>query len=418
MQVLRIIGAFAIATFVARQLGADGKGGLALLQQTPSIMALVMGFGFAGVNVYFVGSGKKKPAEALGDSLLISIVGALLGIPLSFAVMWAIPAIRAFSPLLVLISALVVPVSVLTAQVAGILVAVGRPERQARAQSVAMAINVAVVAVLYLQMRLSVGAAVVSTLLSSLVALTLMLVWLNERPVFSGWRGRIAAAGAYARKRYFTDVASMLEMRVDIVMLGVFSTTVVTGVYSVAVSVAELLWFVPRAAETPLLSRFLHEKPATGAELVAISVRLTVLLEIMMLAVAAVLLKPAVTFVFGLAFSGVPLLFWILVPGVVANGLTGPVASYLTSQGHQYPALSAISVGANIAMNAALIPVMGGAGAALASSITYAVGGVWLFWKFATLTGTPVSAMFVPRAGDVRVLLGRGADVGRAGAGR
>ena len=406
-QALRIVGAFAIATFVARQLGADGKGGLALLQQTPSIMALVMGFGFGGVNVYYVGSGRKSAAEALSDSLLLSALGALIGVPLSFAIMRSIPALSTFPPLLVLASSLIVPVSVLTSQVAGILVGSGRPERQARAQSIGMALNVAVVAVLYLRVQLSISAAIVASLAAAAISLVLMLAAVRERPAFEGWRGRLADAAPYARKRYFTEVAAMLEMRVDIVMLGVLATAAATGVYSVAVSVVELLWFIPRAAETPLLSRFLHERPAVGADLVAITVRLSVLLEIVMLTGAALLLRPTVEFVFGPAFVGAPALFWILAPGIVVNGLTGPVASYLTSQGHQFPGLAAVSVAANIVLNASLIPIMGAAGAALASSLTYGLGGVWLFWKFIDLSGCRPSALFVPRVSDLRAVLGR-----------
>ena len=126
-----------------------------------------------------------------------------------------------------------------------------------------------------------------------------------------------------------------------------------------------------------------------------------------MLTGAALLLRPTVEFVFGPAFVGVPALFWILAPGIVVNGLTGPVASYLTSQGHQFPGLAAVSVAANIVLNASLIPIMGAAGAALASSLTYGLGGVWLFWKFIDLSGCRPSALFVPRVSDLRAVLGR-----------
>jgi len=405
-QAMRVIASFAIATFVARQLGADGKGGLALLQQTPSILALVMGFGFAGVNVYFVGSGKKTAAQALGDSLAVSAVALVVGVPASWAFMNAVPTIRDLGSSLALLASLVVPVSVLTSQVAGILVGMGRPQLQARAQTWSVLANVVAVGVLYVGVHLSVRAALIASVSSSVLALVLMLVALKERPQFAGMRGRMADSASYARKRYFTDVASMLEMRIDIVMLGALSTTAAAGVYSVAVSVVEMLWFIPRAAETPLLSRMLKEHPAKGAELVAISVRLTVLLELVLLAGAALLLKPAVTFVFGPAFTGTPVLFWILAPGVVLNGLTGPVASYLTSQGHQYPGLSAATVASNIALNAALIPTVGVAGAALASSITYGVGSLWLMWRFVTLTGCSPKDLLVPRASDLRALIG------------
>lgn len=413
MQALRMAGAFIVAALVARQLGAEGKGLLAVVQQAPSLVSLVMGFGFAGVNVYFVGSGRKTASHALGDSLLVSALALVLGVPAAAYALWAMPAARSLAPAVIWAAAAIVPVSVLTAQAAGILIGQGRPERQAWAQSFAAVSNVAIVGVLYALVRLSVGAAVAVNLLTSVISLVLMLLWLGQPAHVAGSVARLRDAFSYARRRYLADVASMLEMRLDIVMLGLLATAAATGVYSVAVAVVELLWFIPRAAETPLLSRFLHSSPQEGVGLVAISVRLTVVLQAVMLIGAALLLKPAVALVFGPAFDGAPLLFWILVPGVVANGLAGPLISYLTARGHLFPGLSAATVAANVILNALLIPTVGVAGAALASSVTYAAGSVWLLARFMRETGCTPGELFVPRRDDLRVLLMRGEGSGR-----
>ncbi|MBE0476880.1 MAG: polysaccharide biosynthesis C-terminal domain-containing protein [Coriobacteriia bacterium] len=406
MQALRVVAAFGVAALVARQLGPAGKGALALVQQVPSIMALIMGFGFAGVNVYYVGSRRKTASEALSDSMLITVVALLVGVPLSFAVMRALPALSVFPSRLLWLSALIVPVSILGSQLAGILVGQGRPAAQASAQSLALLANLAAVGLLYWMVRLSVLAVVAVTLAASALAAVMMLLSVKARLEWPGVLRRMRDAASYARKRYLTEIAAMLEMRVDIVMLGVLSTVAATGVYSVAVALVELLWFIPRAAETPLLSRFFHERAEEGAELVATSVRLTVLLEVFLLGAAALLLRPAVAFVFGPAFTGAPLLFWILAPGVVLNGLVGPIVSYLTSRGHQFPVLSAFSVFGNIALNLALIPPMGVAGAALASSVTYASGSLWLVWRFRRETGCSPVALIVPRREDLRAVFG------------
>lgn len=407
MQALRMLIAFGVASLVARQLGAEGKGALALVQQVPSIMALVFGFGFAGVNVFFVGSGRKSVGEALGDSLSVAVVALVLGVPLSWALMRALPALDGFSGGLLLLAAFVVPAGVLSSQLGAILVGGGRPSAQARAQSVGLIINGLAVAALYLAVRLSVGAAVAASLAATVVTVGLVVVAIRERAVLKGTVGRLRDAAQYARKRYLTEVAAMLEMRVDIVMLGILATAAAAGVYSVAVALVEMLWFIPRAAETPLLSRLLHEGEERGAELTAQAVRLTVALELVLLIGALVLLGPAIRLLFGPAFVEALPLFWILVPGIVMNALVGPILSYLTSRGHQYPALAGATVGGNIALNAALIPVMGVTGAALASSVTYALGSLWLMARFTKETGVGLSALVLPRASDVRALLRR-----------
>ena len=407
MQVLRIVTAFAVASLVARQLGADGKGALALVQQVPSIMALVFGFGFAGVNVYYVGSGKKTASEALTDSFALAVLALVVGVPLSIVLMRLLPVLGAFEAGVLALSAAAVPPGVLNSQVAGILIGEGRPEAQARAQSAGLVVNLAMVGVLYLMVRLSVTGAVAAGIAGSVLSTGLMLVWLRQPLAAGNPIARMCDAGRYARRRYFTDIASTLEMRVDIVMLGMLTTAAVTGVYSVGVAVVEMLWFIPRAAETPLLARFLKEHRETGAALTATAVRITVALEIGLLAGAAMLLVPTVRLVFGPAFGGTIPIFWVLAPGVVANGLAGPVISYLTSRGQQFPVLSVATVLGNIVLNVVLIPTLGGTGAALASSVTYGLGSAWLFSRFMRETGVQPRDLFVPRASDLRALIGR-----------
>jgi Na+-driven multidrug efflux pump len=86
------------------------------------------------------------------------------------------------------------------------------------------------------------------------------------------------------------------------------------------------------------------------------------------------------------------------------NGLIGPIVSYLTSRGHQFPGLAAASVAGNVILNALLIPTAGVAGAALASSVTYAAGSVWYIWRFGKETGCDPARLFVPRLDDIRAL--------------
>ena len=92
-------GSSATAVVVAAPAGAiEGEGALALVQQVPSIMALIFGFGFAGVNVYYVGSGKKTASEALTDSAFFALIAAIAGVPLSYLVMRLLPALLAVLP--------------------------------------------------------------------------------------------------------------------------------------------------------------------------------------------------------------------------------------------------------------------------------------------------------------------------------
>lgn len=407
MQVLRILASFVVASFVAQQLGPDGKGALALVQQVPTIVALAVGLGFGGVNIYYVGSGRRTAEEAFTDSAVLLSIAAGIGLPLAVLVMRLLPALEGIALQTMVLAALAVPVGAFSSQLAGILVGVGRPQWQARAQSVSSLVQIAGVGALFFTNTLTVDRAIAVTLVAGILSIVIMLAALRPRALVPGVRGRFIDAMPYARKRYWMEIAFMIEMRVDIVMLGMLAGTTAIGVYSIAVSLVELLWVLPQAAETPLLARLLKEGERTGTELTALATRLIVWLQLFMLVGAALLLKPAVGLVFGASFSGAVPLFWILAPGVVLNGLVGPVNSYLVSRGHLFSGLAAFTVASNVVLNALLIPHFDASGAAIASTVTYALGSAWLMARFVRETACPVSRLLLPRISDLKALTGR-----------
>ena len=178
------------------------------------------------------------------------------------------------------------------------------------------------------------------------------------------------------------------------------------GYYSMAVGLAEMVFFFPRAVSSLFFPHVAGSSREDSDRQVAVVARVTLLVS----AAGATLLVPAAALMISIllpAFSPslVPLL--VLLPGVVALSGANVVGSYLRGIGRPgLPSLiSLMALAVNIVANLVLIPRLGIAGAAAASFVSYTLLSLSLSLIAAHFTGTPVTGFWVPRASDVALVV-------------
>lgn len=394
-----------IGILVARALGAEGKGYLSLLQQFSGIAALVLGLGFGGANAYFVGRKKSSGAEALWDSLAFTAAVSVMGVPLVVAGIRAfVPALDAVSTEVVVMAALTIPFTIASGLVTGILVGQGRIRGQALAQITSAIVAVSLVAALFVSGRATIGVVVLASLIA-VTTLTIVTVAQTgvrrvERPSLERLRNR----WGYARRSYITTVTGYLEMRQDLLLLGILSSATSVGVYSVAASVAELLWYAPQVTTAPLMARALQEDAASGATVTATITRLIVAMMALATIVLIFILRPVIVAIFGAEFAPASTVFLILAPGIVAVGVSSQLQTYLAAQGLLYPGMTTAMLLLNLGLNVATIPTFGYYGAAAATAISYTLGGSYIVRRFVRETGLPVSDVLMIRGADLQLV--------------
>ena len=179
------------------------------------------------------------------------------------------------------------------------------------------------------------------------------------------------------------------------------------GYYSMAVGLAELVFFFPNAVSTLFFPHVSGSSREDADRQVPMVTRVTLLIT----AVVALAVVPTATlmiYVFLPAFvpSLVPL--FILLPGVVALCATKVVSGYVSGLG-MTGTNSIVNVGAfilNIAANIILIPLYGIAGAAAASLISYSVSSIVFTAIAARLSHTNILEFWIPRVSDIRYVVG------------
>jgi O-antigen/teichoic acid export membrane protein len=211
------------------------------------------------------------------------------------------------------------------------------------------------------------------------------------RPRPRHWDRALAREAVGRGLRYHPGLASLfLLFRSDILILDGLTTTAAVGLYSLAVSLAELTRVVTDAIAQIALPGQLGPDDRDAAAATSAIARLTgavALVSVGLMCAAAPMLIPLV---YGASFAGsVPALL-ALAPGLLALGATRPLGAYLLRLDRPgfASALSIAALAVNVTLNFALVPLYGIVGSAVASSIAYAVlAGLQARW-FLRATGT------------------------------
>lgn len=400
---LRLGAGFAIAILVARVLGATAKGELALLQQLPAIAALLLGLGLEAAHAYHVGRGGWDPSGAVSDSLAYALVVSAVGIPATVLVMrLLVPALDMVSTLGVAVAAATVPLLLLTSLAGGVLTGLGRVPSQALAQTAASVVSLAIIGTLAMLGRLTLESVVVALAIALTVGAIGAMLATRVRSLPRPSLSRLRTELPYARRSYVQSVTGYLEMRQDVVLLGILGSAAGVGVYSVGVSIAELLIYAPHALGTALMARSLQEDASSGAGLTARTTRLLTAFLLITAGALALIARPLVVALFGAQFTGAATVIAILIPGVVFWGIASQPAAYLASHGRLFPRMSTATLLINFTLNLVLIPVLGPAGAAVATTISYTVISGYIIRTYTNETQTRIIDLLVVRVSDLR----------------
>ncbi len=188
----------------------------------------------------------------------------------------------------------------------------------------------------------------------------------------------------------WSTVATLLLMKVDVVMLGYLSTNAETGIYSLAQKLSEVLYVVPvvliDSAYPALAKRFLDSNGTDskhGQMLFDLAVGGSLIATLIASAIAA----PAINVVFGEHYKASVDIFYLHAWSCVAIAMNTARHRWLAAVAMQRyaPTVTAMGLAVNVAMNVALIPSMGAMGAAIATVVSYFLAGYLTSLWFAPL---------------------------------
>jgi O-antigen/teichoic acid export membrane protein len=184
------------------------------------------------------------------------------------------------------------------------------------------------------------------------------------------------------------QIVNLIGYRIELFVLDRYDGLAAVGIYSIAMQAAEAMWLVPAAIATAVTGPVVHDTPERAAKVIR-NACVRGLLYSAGVAVAVGALAPIIVpLLFGEDFRGAVRPLVLLLPGVVAYAPVSILVVYISIRCER-PRLSLlVSVVGLVVSTAAsfvFIPSYGASGAAVASAIGYAAGGLAAWISFVRL---------------------------------
>jgi len=378
------IGLF-VSVWIARYLGPDQFGLFNYALAFVALFGFLVSFGLDGIVVRDLVQNPTRGSEILGTAFIIKLVGALLSI------VTAIAAIRLLQPSDAEVHVLVAIIAAGTVfQTLDVIDFWFQARVEARfvvyARGAAFLIaSIVRVVLITTNAPLTAFASVVS-LEIVLAALGLVFAYRATGQHLFLWTANLHRIQQTLKESWplaIAAVAVIVYMRIDQVMLGQMLGNQAVGVYSAAARISEVWYFIPTVIVVSVTPALIEAKKLSTT---LYYVRLTRLFRLMsgIALVIAVSMTFGADFVasllYGDAYEGVGTVLAIHIWAALFVFLGVAQGPWNINEGLTKLALVRTVVGAvaNIVLNLLLIPPYGSIGAAIATTVSYALAGVIL----------------------------------------
>lgn len=398
------------AVLTARLLGPAGKGMLSLALLVPNLIVLISNLGVEISNTYFIGKKKYKTQDIISNSVFLSLVIGLSFVVLIwlFAPIISRVLIKGIQIPLLRLSVCLIPLGLMNRYFISILLGQNRIKQLSALRILetfsALILTILLLVVFKFEVFGALVAVICATFLSVIVGVFYVkdgvyqvIPKVNKPVLFQTIRHGV--------KGYIGNLLQFFNYRFDVILVNFFLGVVSVGHYTIAVALAEFVWHIPNAIAQTLFPKIASSTREQANQFTPMVFRHTFLVTLLAACVLFSVSRFVIPVVFGKAYipSIVPL--WILLPGIVMLSLSKVLTGDLNGRGlPQYGSYSsAISLVATLSLDFFLIPKMGIAGAALASSISYSIATMVVLIFFIKISGLNFLEMFRFNASDFNI---------------
>jgi O-antigen/teichoic acid export membrane protein len=212
---------------------------------------------------------------------------------------------------------------------------------------------------------------------------------------------------SYGGRAWIACLLTFLIARVQVFLINAHAGVAATGVYSIALQIADAMLLVPGTIGMILMPRIAAAGAGDRAEITARVSRIAALAMTLLCAAAAIVAAPAIRLLYGPEFAGAIAPFLWTLPAVWATGLSGILMNHFAGDGLPPVVIGAPLAGlaVNVGLNLWLIPVLGLTGAAVAASVAALVLLALTLASFLRRGGLGLRQALVPAPRELAALL-------------
>ena len=366
---------------VARLLGPEGAGAYAIALLLPTMLSQLFNLGLNSANVYLIASRQFQLGEAWAASRDAMAVMGLVGFSVGVVVIlnWGETLFPGIAQTVLLSAMLIYPTSLIAGVVAGLFQSL----QDFRAFNLTVLVQPTLallgITVLWMFKDIDLMTVINIVVVSHALALSIALLLLSRNtPLAASGAARMTylrIALVYGLKAHLANLLSFLNYRLDLFLVNLIAGPASTGLYTVAVRLAEQLWMISQAVSTvifPRLSAMLDDKISRDY-FTAMMARCVLWITLTAATVLSLIASPLIVLLFGADFQDAVFALLLLIPGIVLYSCARVLANSFAASGRVGINLwlSIVVLIVNTFANLALIPKFGIAGAAAATTLAY-----------------------------------------------
>lgn len=396
-----------LVVLLTNTLGPEGYGLYTAVLVIPFLVVSFFQMGIRPSTIFLIGSGKHDP-----DKVVSAVMSALI-ITSSSGIFFSILAYlfmhkAGFTLLLMGMALLTIPMRLSAIYAGGVFLAKEQMRKANLINWLTALLTLVLASVLVWMLKLGVNGALFSLMFSNLLvsayAVNLLrkeytiTLSLRNPLIYNMIRLGVVFALSF--------LMIQLNYRIDILLLQWLADAKEVGLYSLGVSIAELLWQIPLAVSVVVMTRSANSTDtalmnANTARLLRLS-----LIAGVVLSLAIYLTAPLVIPLIWPAYIQSIGIVQTILPGIVILIVFRILSGQLSGMGKPNVAIKALapSLVLNILLNLLLIPRYGGIGAAIATNISYLTGTLIYVLLYCRITGTSLAALFRFSGSDFRFL--------------
>lgn len=394
---------------LAKALGPEDRGVLALLLVFPQLFVSLAEGGMRQATVYYTGQQSISDARIFGASIIYTLVSCII---FSSLIVFLLSRSDDYEyTLLTMIAAsLLLPVSLFTNAIRGVFLGKQHIPAFNTSQWLQKVVLVGLYALLYAFDWLTVETAVLCMLGAMLLGFLPAFVFFF-RNLFVRLEFDLNALWLMIRKgAIFCAAFSLIDAnhRLAVLLLGWLSTEKEVGLYAVALSMGEMLWQLPAALGMVVFSRSANVKDASRwhgelARSIRISLWVTMMGSLVLLVAAPLLFD----LLFGEEFSQAASITRWLLPGLTLMVVFKLLNMDLAGKGKPQVSLfiMLLAIVLNAGLGYMLIPELGGDGAAIATTVSYLLAALAMVVVFCRMHDMKAGDFLLIRHDDIHLLI-------------
>lgn len=413
-QFLSLVLGFAVSIILARSLGREGVGILALVFLFSTLIITFVNFGVPAATIYLLGSKKYKLQEVLFNNLSLSVLQSIVGLLGAFIVLFFFKNrffVKVDSRYLYWIM-IMIPINLINTNLRVIFQAVG-DFKSFNVVTISKIIwNATLLIVLLLLHAITILNVIFVNILAQLLTFLLVIILLRQHTSRSSIRLRIHLGYLkdtihYGMKIYASSIFTFFNYKQDRFLLNYYLSPIDVGVYKVGANLGEKLWMVSQSVSIVIFPKIASLKDDEGQRrwmTPFISRHIftgTAIVAMLLFWITPFLIQ----FLYGEEFAETAVVLRIILPGVVFLTLSRIVTNDIAGRGRPgiNMVLAGFSVLVNLVANVLLIPRLGVYGAAWASTLSYTANTFLAASIYTRIAKVPLFSLFVLRPSDFQV---------------